>query len=130
MVSTPQINLRKDGRTIELIQQIIESWNGKSIFNSKSLTGSSVGLRPCLQRRRSQVRVSRGDTGEFPSLLGRLTRPVLRGPKGIMGMRKRTDHPLVIKKKKKKKKKKKFNSNLVDCPTINTHPPRSILLWY
>ena len=26
-----------------------------------------------------------------------------------MGMRKRTDHPLVIKKKKKKKKKKKEN---------------------
>ena len=34
MVSTPQINIRKDGRTIELIQQIIESWNGKLIFNS------------------------------------------------------------------------------------------------
>ena len=28
MVSTPQINLRKDGCTIELIQQIIKSWNG------------------------------------------------------------------------------------------------------
>ena len=32
---------------------------------------------------------------------GNLGEPVLRGPKGIMGMRKRTDHPLVIKKKKK-----------------------------
>ena len=32
-----------------------------------------------------------------------LTRPVLRGPQGIMGMRKRTDHPWVIKKKKKKR---------------------------
>ena len=54
-------------------------------------------------------------TGEFPSLLGRLTRPVLRGPKGIMGMRKRTDHPLVIKKKKKKKKTNIARSTLYVC---------------
>ena len=69
------------------------------------------------KRRRSQVRTSREDTGEFPSLLGRLTRSVLRGPKGIMEMCKQTDHPLVI--TKKKKKKKKTNKTMYSLGTSN-----------
>ena len=43
-----------------------------------------------------------------------LTRPVLRGPKGIMGMHKRIDHPLDIKKYKTKQNKIKNKKKMVD----------------